>query len=343
MRPPVWCEYTPRRQNRGVQVEQEIGALKPALPQGPYIKLCATVSDICRMYWCLGVLGIFVLLVVRRRFSLRTRICRCVLAAQQALNRRDFQSFDQNLERSKQMTEALRDEALRDEFRGDLALMGVQGAYWRGDIAGAELAARRAIELLASLDPTDRRGKLALAHFFLGDIFLDNDQPAQAAEAFRASASLAEKSTVPVAAVFSLQRLADALLEEEKREDAATVIDRCVEIEKEFFASRPGGKNEPPAISMTAPDQSLVRGDFATAEKLFGEKVRAFESSEPASFGIDVMRYQWHLAAAQKGQGNVEKAIATLASACAAAEERLGSQHPRVAKIRRKIESLQQQ
>ncbi len=295
------------------------------------------------MYWILGVLGIFVLLVLRRRFSSRARVCKHVLAAQQALDRRDFQSFDQNLERSKQLAEELRDETLRLAFRGDLALMCVQGAYWRGDIAGAELAARRAIEVLASMDPADLRGKLSSAHVFLGDILLDNDQPAQAAEEFRAAASLAEESKVPIAAIFPLQRLADALLKQAKREDAATVIEHCVEIEKAFFASKHAGQNQPPAISMTAPDQSFVRGDFATAERLFDEKVRFFESSAANSSGIDVMRYQLHLAEAQQGQGKVEKARATLNSASAAAEKFFGPQHPRVATIRRKLESIRQQ
>ena len=97
------------------------------------------------------------------------------------------------------------------------------------------------------------------------------------------------------------------------------MIEHCVEIEKAFFASKHAGQNQPRAISMTAPDQSFVRGDFATAERLFDEKVPFFESSAANSSGIDVMRYQLHLAEAQQGQGKVEKARATLTSASAAA------------------------
>src|SRR4051812_31644611 len=116
------------------------------------------------MYWILGVLGILALLVARSRFSPRAGVCKFVVAAQQALERGDFQSFDQDLERSKERAEALRDEALRLSFRGDLALMGVQGAYCRGDIDGAELTARQAIETLQSIDPADPNGKLCAAH-----------------------------------------------------------------------------------------------------------------------------------------------------------------------------------
>jgi hypothetical protein len=295
------------------------------------------------MYWFLGILGIFILLVLRGRFSPRARVCKFVVAAQKALDQRDFQSFDRNLELSKQRAEKLRDEALRLQFRGDLALMGIQGAYWRGDIACAKLEARNAIDVLTSIDAADVKGKLCSAHIFLGDIFLDDDKPAQAAEEFRAAASLAERSKTPIAAIFPLQRLADALLEEEKREDAATVIEHCAEIETEFFASRQAGENKPAPISMTAPDRSLVQADFATAEKLFDQKVRFLESPAGNSSGLDVLRYRLHLAEAQQAQGNVDKARATLTSACAAAEKQFGAEHPRVARVRRKIESLQLQ
>jgi tetratricopeptide (TPR) repeat protein len=139
--------------------------------------------------------------------------------------------------------------------------------------------------------------------------------------------------------IFPLQRLADALLEEEKRDEAASAIERCVEMERNFFASL-RTENKSPGISMTAPDLSFVRGDFATAEKLFDEKVRHFGNSAAKSSGIDVMRYQLHLAEAQQAQGNVDKARETLMSACAAAEKRFGPRHPRVAKLRRKMEAL---
>ncbi|QOY87574.1 hypothetical protein [Paludibaculum fermentans] len=281
-------------------------------------------------------------MALRRRFSARARICKHVFAAQQALTRRDFQAFDQNLQRSRQMAEKLWNEGLRLEFRGDLALLGVQGAYWCGDIAAAEQEARRAIEVLTSVDPADRKGKLCMVHVFLGDIFLDREKLAEAAEAFRAAANLAERSTAPFAAIFPLQKLADALLEAEKRDEAVSVIDHCVEIENEFYASGKAGENLSRGISMTAPDQSLVRSDFATAERLFDEKVRYFAGSAANSTGIDVLRYQLHLAEAQYHQGNIEKAQATLTSACAAVEEQFGSRHPRVERVRRKLESLRQ-
>ena len=117
------------------------------------------------------------------------------------------------------------------------------------------------------------------------------------------------------------------------------MIERCVEIEKEFFASLTE-KGQSQGISMTAPDLSLARGDYATAEKLLDEKVRHFDTAAANSSGIDILRYQLHLAEAQQAQGQIEKARATLISACAAAEKRLGPQHPRVARIRRKMEGL---
>lgn len=158
-------------------------------------------------------------------FSQRARVCKYVIAAQHALDRRDFPSFDQNLKQAGKRAEAIKDEALRLEFRGDLALMAVQGTYWRRDLAGAELAARDAINLLESLEPTDKLGRRSSAYTFLGDILLDGDQESRAVEEFRAGAQLALGCGVPIAAIFSLQKLADALIEAGQWQEAAAVID----------------------------------------------------------------------------------------------------------------------
>jgi tetratricopeptide (TPR) repeat protein len=300
-------------------------------------------ADILLVYWFLGFLALFFLLpVLRRMFSPRARVCKYVFAAQNALDRRDFPAFDQNLEQARKRAEALKDEALRLEFRGDLALMAVQGTYWRGDLAGAELAARDAIQLLESLDPADKHGRLSSAYTFLGDILLDGEQTSRAVEEFRAGAHLARSGSVPIAAIFSLQKLADALLEADQRQDAAAVIDQCEQIERDFFSSQPNAAQQPPSISMIAPDRSLVRGEFAEAEKLFDEKVKYFANCVANAEGIDVMRYHFHLAEAQLAQGKTEQARATLTAASASAERSFGPQHPRVARVKRKLAAIQQ-
>lgn len=292
------------------------------------------------MYWLLGAVGILGLYLVWRHFSGGARVGRSVLAAYSALERHDYAALAQHLARATQLAEGLRDEALRLQLRSDLALMASQGAYQQGDLAAAEAAARRAIETLGTADAGDSRGKLCTAHVFLGDIHLDNGQPTQAAEAFRTAATLAEAGEMPAAAIFPLQRLADVLLEEQKQTDAAAVIERCVEIEKEFFASNPPKESQAPAISMTAPDQCLVRGDYATAERLFEEKVRWLEGPGGDTASLDILRYQLHLAEAQQSQGHLDDARTTLQAASESAEKRFGPLHPRVARVRRKLESV---
>ncbi|MFN7922776.1 MAG: hypothetical protein U0Q16_21905 [Bryobacteraceae bacterium] len=300
------------------------------------------------LYWILGIVGVialciagpFVVVLLRCLFSPRTRVCAEFAAAQQALDRRDFDAFDRNLARTKQMAEEIRDEALRVQFRSSLALLSIQGAYWQGDMRIAELTARQALEVLEAAGPGDRRGQICSAHSFLGDIFLDQDKPSQAADEFRAAAALAEGGNVPVAAIFPLQRLSDVLFEHEGRDAAAEVIERCAQIEKDHFAKNQAASNAP-TISMVAPDQSRVRGDFAAAEKLFDEKVRFFTSPAGQTDGIDVTRYQLHLAEAQNAQGKIEEARATLAVLCSAEAKRFGPQHPRVVRYRRKLESIQ--
>ena len=294
------------------------------------------------MYWILGVLEIFVLLVLRGRFSSRARVCKHVLAAQQALDRRDFQSFDQNLERSKQMAEKLRDEPLRLEFRGDLALMSVQGAYIGEAILRLLkwLPAMRSKSSRRWIPPTPTES-CPLLMFSWETSFWTVNSLLRRQSSFVLRQVLRRKEVKCRSQRFSHYRDCpeDALLEDEKREDATSVIEHCVEIERGFFASQ----KEAPGISMTAPDQSLVRADFATAERLFDEKVRYFESPR-----WQVVRHRRDAVSiassrgAQQGQGKIEKAQATLTSARDAAETMFGPQHPRVATIRRKLESIQQ-
>ena len=69
-----------------------------------------------------------------------------------------------------------------------------------------QLGAEKNVDEQIEKEISVRRGKLSSAHVFQGDILLDNDQPAQAAEEFRAAASFAEESKVPIAAIFPLQR-----------------------------------------------------------------------------------------------------------------------------------------
>jgi len=52
---------------------------------------------------------------------------------------------------------------------------------------------------------------------------------------------------------------------------------------------------------------------------------------------VDVTRYQFHLAAAQREQGRMAEAVATLRKACLTAERDYGVQHPRAARALAKL------
>lgn len=81
---------------------------------------------------------------------------------------------------------------------------------------------------------------------------------------------------------------------------------------------------------MTMPDPQ--------AEKLFREKADCWSKRFPRPDNIDVNRYQFHLAAAQRAQGHFTGAWATLEKACDTAAIDFGPDHPRAARARRKLE-----
>lgn len=108
------------------------------------------------------------------------------------MGRRDWEGFERGIAQSRKFVEGIANGVERADYECDLALVYAQGVYWKGDLAQAEAAAREAIRLLTASDPSDSRGRRGMAHGFLGEIYLDRDQPSLAAEEFRSTVALAE-------------------------------------------------------------------------------------------------------------------------------------------------------
>lgn len=252
---------------------------------------------------------------------------------------RAWADFDQRLLGARKAALRMPEGPMREYALGDLDLLAAQGAYFRGDLDKASGSLSLAVEHIERAGAPDRNIKISMARHFLGDVHFDGGDLEQAAEQYRAAVQSVAFTDEPEMAIFSLQRLSDVLLEKRDTAKALDVIQQCVDYERKILAR--GSATTRPMISMIQPDLALANQDYATAERLFREKVDYWSKLENRSESIDLTRYQFHLAAAQQEQGRYEAAEETLRQACELATRDFGPQHPRTARARRKLAQME--
>lgn len=293
--------------------------------------------------WIAAGLVILILLALlwpnaSRRASAHT------FAAGRACQHRDWPDFERQMELARQALGRMRSGALRDEMRGEIDLVAAQAAYWQGNLDQTIVYARSSIAHLERSASPYRGTHISLASHLRGDAHFDRAELDQAVEQFRVAAQAVSFDRDPSLAIFSLQRLSDALLEQQRFAEARSVIEQCVRYEHEVAtaALEREGKDPgaTPVVAMTAPDLSLANRDFAQAERLFREKVEFWSKMSARPDSIDVTRYLFHLATAIQAQGRKEEAIETLRQACQRAELDFGAAHPRTCRARAKLAAI---
>ncbi|HME08903.1 MAG TPA: tetratricopeptide repeat protein [Bryobacteraceae bacterium] len=270
----------------------------------------------------------------------RRRYCSELCSAHRAIAARAWDDFDRRVQRARKAALRMASGPMQEYALGDLDILEAQGAYFRGQLERAGGRLRFAVEHIERAGAPDRNIKISMARHFLGDVHLDGGDLEQAAEQYRAAVQTVAFTGEPEMAIFSLQRLSDVLIEKREMQEALEVVEQCVEYEQRILAKADAKSR--PMISMIRPDLALASRDYATAERLFREKVDYWSRMENRSENIDLTRYQFHLAAAQQELGRYEAAEETLRQACELALRDYGPQHPRTARARRKLSQVSQ-
>jgi tetratricopeptide (TPR) repeat protein len=265
----------------------------------------------------------------------RRRYCSNVGAAHRALAGRAWKELDGRVLAARKAAEGMSAGAMREHALGDLDLLEAQGAYWRGQLQLANGRLGAAVEHIERAGAPDRAIKVSMARHFMGDVHFDGGDLEQAEEQYRAAVQSVAFTGEPEMAIFSLQRLSDVLLEKRERERALEVIEQCVDYEQRILARTDSTTR--PMISMIQPDLAMATGDYVTAERLFREKVEYWSQMGNRAESIDLTRYQFHLASAQRELGHYDEALQTLRKACEGAKRDLGAQHPRTLRAGRKL------
>ena len=113
--------------------------------------------------------------------------------------------------------------------------------------------------------------------------------------------------------IFDMQRLADSLIRQERRDEAEEVIHRAIALETRVVHDQlvRQGKNpaEHPVISMSLPDLHFCREQYEDARRLYQEKVAFWERQVTRPDNIDVGHLQMRLALAEARTGHRAEAV----------------------------------
>jgi len=270
----------------------------------------------------------------------KSRLARAVRAAAVP----DWTAFDREIGLALASGERVRNQPVQDQTLGEIQLTRAWAAHRRGDLAAAASLVSQAVRHIERAAAPDREARLANARHLWGDIECDRGDWNAAGEQFRAAAQNVEFGKSPDAALFSLQRLSDALLEQDRFDEAREVIERCAGFESRVIAGavEKGQTEGGEVISMCDPDLALASRDFERAEELFQEKVDQWSVAAARPPEIDLTRYQFHLASAQRALGRYGAAARTLSLAVETAELDFGPDHPRTQRARQKLAEAMQ-
>jgi tetratricopeptide (TPR) repeat protein len=262
--------------------------------------------------------------------------------AQRALQGRDWPTLRRCIELARPIAAGLT-EPRRAHFLGHIAFLSAQADYREGRFADCEEHLTEAAYQTVRAQAPDLNLQLANVHRLRGDLCFDRGQASQAADHFRAAVASDQTMRNEALMIFDLQRLSDVLLGEGAFDEAKSLIERAVELERKVMLAGLQKQGKDPGavsiVSMSMPDLALATRDWAKAEKLFHEKVEYWSKMVAGPDNIDVSRYQFHLAAAQREQGRHADAIATLRRACETVQRDFGADHPRMARALEKLAS----
>lgn len=259
--------------------------------------------------------------------------------AGRAAGARQWEVFDVKMAAARAAAARITDQKARQEALADIEYLAAHGAYARNrtDDAIAHLAL--AIRGFEQLGGSTRGLKLSAAHQLWGDLAFDSADFAAAESHFRSAALATEFSEQPERVLSSLKRLGDVLLAQQRYDDARAVIEKGIEYERRLLMDTlpKDDQENSSVIAMAIPDLALARRDFASAERLYREKVEFFDPASTPAHESDLTRFQFHLATAQRELGRMQDALHTLHSAVEAAERDFGPEHPRAEHARRRL------
>jgi tetratricopeptide (TPR) repeat protein len=271
------------------------------------------------MIWALAAVAAAILFV---RFL--TRPSRMVVnlssAANRAYLRKDWERAVKLLRVARQSAAKVK-EPLQSKLTPVIELQLAAVLYRRGQFEEAEDLLRQGLVKGRAVLPS---GSEVLVHGEMtwGDLCTDAGRHGEAEQHYRRLLAEDEERGNRGGAVFDLQRVADCLILQERREEAEVEMRRAMQLETSIVKGN--------VISMCMPDLYFCREEYEEARHLYRVKVEFWETQPALPEQIDLGRLQMRLAQAEARTGHFAEAAEMFARAEATFQREWSAEHPRV-------------
>jgi tetratricopeptide (TPR) repeat protein len=264
------------------------------------------------------------------------------LLAERELKRRDWQAAERLFRQSLDIAKMMREPA-RSRAQALIEIECAQSLYRRGSLREAEELLRKGLAKTGACYPKGHE-LVQNGYVVWGDLCVDEQRYTEAESHYRKALEGDEHTGNKAMTIFDLQRLGDALIRQQRREEAREVIERAIALETSVVHEQleREGKNagEFRITSMSMPDLHFCREQYEDARRLYREKVEYWEKQVTRPDNIDVGHLQMRLAFSEAQTGDATAAIEMYARAESTFQREWGESHPKAAAARMAKESV---
>lgn len=264
------------------------------------------------------------------------------LLAERELKRRNWQAAERLLRDSLEIAQRM-GEPGRSRAQALIEIEYAESVYRQGRLREAEDLLRKGVAKGGACYP---KGHAFVQNGYLrwGDLCIDEQRYSEAESHYRKALAGDEHTGNKAMTIFDLQRLGDALIRQQRREEAREVIERAIALETEVAHEQlvREGKNpgEFVVTSMSMPDLYFCREQYEDARRLYREKVEHWDKQLTRPDNVDLGHLQMRLAFSEAQTGDVTAATEMYTRAEATFRREWSESHPKVGAARLASEAV---
>jgi tetratricopeptide (TPR) repeat protein len=263
------------------------------------------------MIWIAVAVVVVILLFVFVRSPVRL-VYALLRAAMLSRERKDWETAARLYRQAHDVAGKLKGPSLRSKLQGKVEVLWASLLHRQGKMREADEMFRQGF---SKVHVGSRRESMLVYHGYLswGDLCTDEGRYHDAEVHYRQALAGDEKGGNIGGTIFDMQRLSDALIRQERREEAEEVIHRAIALETRVVHENLVRQGKNPAthsvISMSMPDLHFCRQQYEDARRLYQEKVAFWEKQVTRPDNIDVGHLQMRLALSEAKTGHRAEAI----------------------------------
>ena len=264
------------------------------------------------------------------------------LLAERELKRRDWQAAERLFRDGLEIAQTMKEPA-RSRAQALIEIECAESQYRQGSLREAEDLLRKGLAKAGACYPKGD-GLVQTGYLLWGDLCVDEQRYCEAESHYRKALEGDEHTGNLAMTIFDLQRLSEALIRQQRREEAREVIERAIAVETSVVHQQleREGKNAGEFVitSMSMPDLHFCREQYDDARRLYREKVEHWEKQVARPDNINVGHLQMRQAFSEAQMGNVAAAIEMYTRAEATFQREWNESHPKVSAARMAKEAL---